>query len=653
MNSHINSSKSDDIIQKLRKESKIKDIILKVSKELGNHNNLNSFLKKIHKELISLLSAHNFYVALYDSKTDLYSFPYFVDEEEQTINPDPHHLKKSLTDFVRKTGKSQIIDDNRHKELFEAGLVDYIGPYSHQWLGAPLRVNKKLIGVVAIQEYSEKTNYSEEDLKILSFIADNISVFIERIQNKEIQDKYTQNLERIVNDRTQELVEFNNKLAEDLYERERQNKIHKALFEISQTVSKSDNLDVLFAKIHIIINNLLPAKNFYFALLDDKNEYIHFPYYVDEYDKGEIPPMQYGEGLTSYLIKTGRNLVLNEISIKKLEDKLGISQVGAPTKTWIGVILKIRKKTIGAMVVQEYDSVPQIGEKDKQLLSFVSEQVALAIENKRSEIKINDYLNDLKDKQYELENSFHKINNLNRELLMSERKLKELVASKDKFFSIIAHDLKSPFQSLIGSSELLTNEYDELSDQERKYFMVNINKSVKSVYNLIENLLEWSRLIGGKIVLYPEILNLHERICNVIEILNEQARIKNIRLINNVKGKMFITADKYMIETVLRNLISNAIKFSHPGGEVTINAVKEKSLIVISVIDHGIGINPEAIYKMFKIDESFSNPGTNNEKGTGLGLILCNELIELSGGEINVISEEGKGSCFNISLPSN
>ncbi|MCK5171454.1 MAG: HAMP domain-containing histidine kinase, partial [Bacteroidales bacterium] len=226
----------------------------------------------------------------------------------------------------------------------------------------------------------------------------------------------------------------------------------------------------------------------------------------------------------------------------------------------------------------------------------------------------------------------------------------------DKFFSIIAHDLKSPFNSMLGFSELLMKRFDKYDIQHQKKFISNIYYSIHNTYKLLENLLLWSRTQRGIIDFNPEPENLYLILVEIIELLSQSATNKSINIKNEISEDIFVKADKNMLSSILRNLISNAIKFTHKGGEIIIEAQlrndkNKQDFIEISVCDNGIGIKSEIKSKLFSISENISTKGTKNESGTGLGLILCKEFIEKHGGKIGAESELGKSSIFHFTIP--
>jgi signal transduction histidine kinase/ligand-binding sensor domain-containing protein len=243
--------------------------------------------------------------------------------------------------------------------------------------------------------------------------------------------------------------------------------------------------------------------------------------------------------------------------------------------------------------------------------------------------------------------------NLEKSVAIKTAELNELNASKDKFFSIIAHDLKNPFNTIIGFSDMM-KESIRLNDLATFYeYTEMINTSAIQTLRLLENLLEWANSQRGKLSFTPVPINLSELIKDEFIMAGDMATGKNIELKSFLTDTLTIVADKNMIRTIFRNLITNAVKFTHKNGHVQVNAVTSNNHLEISVTDTGIGMSKETIAKLFRIDANLSTRGTENEKGTGLGLFLCKEFAEKHNGKIWVESEEGKGSTFKLLLPLN
>lgn len=234
--------------------------------------------------------------------------------------------------------------------------------------------------------------------------------------------------------------------------------------------------------------------------------------------------------------------------------------------------------------------------------------------------------------------------------------LSELNNSKDKFFSIIAHDLISPFSSILGFSQLLYENFEEFDNKKRKAFVTLLHNGILNTYELLEDLLLWSRMQRNSIDYNPAKENVYLLTTRIIDILKISAEKKTIDIINAVPPELFVYADSFMVSTVLRNLISNAIKFSATEtGKIEISAEshttgKHKGMTVICVRDNGVGIRKDNQKKLFDVGENRSTPGTDNEKGTGLGLPICFDFINRHGGHIWVESESGEGSAFCFTL---
>lgn len=244
-----------------------------------------------------------------------------------------------------------------------------------------------------------------------------------------------------------------------------------------------------------------------------------------------------------------------------------------------------------------------------------------------------------------------KIQFQNEELLLSQKNLKELIQTRDKFFSIISHDLRSPLNSLTGFLQVLIRHSEVFSKDEIVQFATKLDKSVANLKDLLENLLTWSRAQTGGIEFHPEVLDIREIAEANIELLKNSASAKLLKLHLEAEGDTRAQADRNMVLFVLRNLLANAIKFTPKNGQISTQIIPKAHYLQISVSDTGIGMSEETLQKLFRIDVSHSQKGTDNEAGTGLGLILCKEFVEKNKGEIWVESQEGKGSTFHFTLP--
>ncbi len=410
----------------------------------------------------------------------------------------------------------------------------------------------------------------------------------------------------------------------DLTDRMRADKSRDVLFEISEAAYTASDMFTLYKRIHEEIGKLMSVKNIYIALYDDKADMISFPYFVDEFDPPQ-PPKKPGKGLTDYILRRGEASLITSQRDLELR-KLGETElIGAPSAIWLGVPLKLSGKTIGVLVVQDYENEKVFGESEMQLLIFVAEQIAQVIERKRNSDAIKKYAEELK----------------------------QLNSTKDKFFSIIAHDLKNPFITILGFSDLLHTDYAELTDEERLFYIDEMKKSAEISHSLLQNLLLWSRSQTGRIEFNPQRHNFHNIVHDNINLLKASAEKKQIQINHDIPDELTLFVDEDMLNTIIRNLITNAIKFTNKGGTVSINAIQKYDSAEITVSDNGVGMNELVRNNLFKLDATHSSSGTENEAGTGLGLLLCKEFIEKNGGNIRVESEEGAGSKFIFTLPIN
>lgn len=232
-----------------------------------------------------------------------------------------------------------------------------------------------------------------------------------------------------------------------------------------------------------------------------------------------------------------------------------------------------------------------------------------------------------------------------------QQELREANAAKDKFFSIIAHDLRSPFTALVGMAQYLATGIDQLDAETAKEFLDGMHKSSKNAFNLLENLLEWSRIQTGRLPMNPQEVNVRGILEDNLSLLQVNIENKEITVENKLDEEEKAWADENAVNTVFRNLLSNAIKFTPQKGAISIYGRKTEEMLVVTVQDTGTGMDKETLENLFRIDHRNTSKGTDSEKGSGLGLILCKEFVERNNGTLTVESEPGKGSIFSFTLP--
>ncbi len=326
-------------------------------------------------------------------------------------------------------------------------------------------------------------------------------------QNREItlisesgEPKVIQYNNTVLRDETGRIVRLMS-LGLDVTNKKKEEKIQEVIFRIIQQSNEETDLDELFHFIHSGIRELMLAENFYIALYDEKNGMITFPYFIDKYDK-DAPPMKFGRGLTEYILRSGKAELITRERDNELVSEGETEVVGTQSAIWLGIPLKIRDHTMGALVVQDYENEETYTEREKQILEVVAYPISRAIERKIVEQE-------------------------RKELIL---KLSKLNTSKDKLFSLISHDLRSPFNSLLGFSEILTTEYDSLTHDEVKEYLNVIYEASKNLYGMTNNLLQYSRFQVGRFDFQPVEINLTSLLKKNLNLLKGNAVRKEISL---------------------------------------------------------------------------------------------------------------------------
>jgi len=540
----------------------------------------------------------------------------------------------------------------------------------------------------------------------------------------------------------------------DITARKRTELENQVIYEITDGITATSNLDELLQLIHTSLGKVVYAENIFVALHEPDTGLFYFPYFVDKFDS--VPsPSALDNSCTAYVFRTLKPFLFTQVAFDRLADQNEVELVGSASPSWVGVPLQTPVRTIGVLVLQHYEEENVYNEGDVRFLSSIGNQIAIAIDRKQSETALFESDRNLVDAQkiaelgtYNLDlrtgtwtsseilNSIFGIddnyersvngwiqlvhpsireemtdyllkyvidehNKFDKEYLIvrnsdglerwvydkgklifksdntpvsmigtvmdiSQRKkaeeeiilknelLQVINAEKDKFFSILAHDLRGPLGAFVDATQIITDEIQSMELEEIREIANSMKTSAKNLFGLLENLLEWSRLRRGVLDFVPEKIILKEKISACIDVLSELARKKKIEIEISIPDDLIITADNHMFDTVIRNLVSNAIKFTNAGGNVNIT-VKNKSDQSVDIIisDSGIGMTPDLKSKLFLLTEKVSRKGTEDEPSTGLGLLLCKEFIEKHGGRIWVESEVGKGSTFSFTLPQN
>jgi len=539
----------------------------------------------------------------------------------------------------------------------------------------------------------------------------------------------------------------------DITLRKRTELENRILYEITSGITTTSNLDELLKLIHNALSKVVYAENIFVALYDQETKLFSFPYFVDKLDPLPSPtPME--KSCSAYVFRNLKPFLFSQEAFNRLAEQNEVELVGSASPSWVGVPLQTPSRAIGVLVLQHYELENIYSEGDVRFLSFIGNQIAIAIDRKQSEtdllkserdlteaqrvaglgsynldfntrtwtssevldsifgidekyersIKgwldlvhpslrevISEYLNKYVieekngfDREYlivrnkdGLERWVHGKGELifdsdmnllsmigsilditqskkaEEEIILKNELLQAVNAEKDKFFSIIAHDLRGPLSSFVAATQIITEEIMTMGLEEIKEITESMKSSATNIYTLLENLLEWSRLRRGGMDFIPEKFNIRQKVEESIEVLSESANKKGIEIKLSIAEDIEGVADNHMFDAIIRNLVSNAIKFTNREGNITITADKnDDNFIEIRISDSGIGMTNELKNKLFLITEKSSRPGTEGEPSTGIGLLLAKEFIEKHGGKIWVESEMGKGSTFSFTIPA-
>jgi PAS domain S-box-containing protein len=350
-----------------------------------------------------------------------------------------------------------------------------------------------------------------------------------------------------------------------------------------------------------------------------------------------------GQGIVGQAAQTGETIIIADTRADPQHCKGVDQKTGIELRSILSIPFRVKGEVSGVLSLVD-TSVDRFSEDDLRLVEPIAAAAASAIENARLYMLAQQEIAERKQAEEALLAAHN-------ELKEKNAQLQELNASKDKFFSIISHDLRSPFTALLGFAQLLAENVEHYSQDKIKHHIDRVYTSAERLHALLENLLTWARIQRGVMKHHPEPIDLSDIAEDNTALFASRAEQKQITLRDSIPKKTSVYADYSMIDTVLRNLISNALKFSQTDGIIEISAHSYETYVEVAVSDTGTGIRQENIPKLFRIDMQYTNVGTAGETGTGLGLILCQELVERNGGRIWVESDVGKGTTFRFTLP--
>ncbi|MCL1148384.1 diguanylate cyclase [Shewanella marinintestina] len=430
---HKRISRLKALALKYKRAEITQNALLDISNFAASVTTPQEFYSSLHQSINELIPADNFFIATLNSTNGKIEVPFFLDEKDSHPNdfyPDEDlsdTLYSGLTGYVLKTEQALICNDDTYRELVASKAITLRGSSCHQWIGTPIKNADATIGVLVVQSYSPNIVYTEVEIELMNFISHHIAGVIQRLENQE-------QLEHAIDTRTKELSIAYNKLKQEVYERRRAERLQKSLFEIADLANANIDSQQFYTEIHRVISHLLPVNNCFISLLDEQKKTLTFPYFVSQFDQPSPKSRTLGDGLTEYILLNHKPRLLNKQDINSLIDSGELYSINPElndTKEihqWIAVPLFIHGKVCGALTIYSYSFSQNYQEKDLELLTFVSQHIATAIEKKLSAESLKLSYEQLEDKVNQRTRALEIVNSdLEKEINQRKRIERQLV----------------------------------------------------------------------------------------------------------------------------------------------------------------------------------------------------------------------------------
>ncbi|MCP5107178.1 MAG: GAF domain-containing protein [bacterium] len=589
------------------------------------------------KKLIGREKTKNFYLALYVGNYN-YVLPYHRDEiDESDPGNEPFSLQGGITDYIRRTGKTELIDIGRFRELIKAGKIEkQIGELSHHWVGVPLAYGGEVHGVLVIQSYDQAVNYTREDVELIDYVSGNIALAIERKDKDRQMTEYKENLEKRIKEDSKELIRRNAKLKREIAKEKKSEKIQRVLYNISEAKSNTRNLNELLAGIHEQVGTLMEASNFYVAILEDRERAVYsFPYMIDE-NPGEMEDPEnlvvLSGGFTHYVLETEKPMLADNKKVKELAESGAVVFVGKVPQSWLGIPLKTEGgEVLGVVVVQSYSDPRAYTAADKKVLAIISSTIAGAVEYKQ-----------LEEKQAALE-----------ERLLESQKMEAVGI----LAAGVAHEFNNLLSIIIGHAYNGMRISKENDEKHYKRYS-KIEKTGEQAAELVEKLMIFSKKRERGRALVNDIGQaIHETVYRA-----KTSAPKGCSITLDVKSELWqLKIDREELDDLLSNILDNAFHAvaGKERGLVNISAdnfmgrpnhaglTEASKYIYFKIEDNGCGMDDKTRSQIFNPFFTTRDPGD----GTGMGLAIVYTIVEEYYGTIEVDSEPGTGTVFHIYLP--
>ncbi len=534
--------------------------------------------------------------------------------DRQILDPISIPIGHGVVGTAAANGRPEIVPDTRRHPRY---IVD--DSFRLSELAVPFFIGGEVAGVIDL-EHPEPNFFDEHHLDLVSAIAALLANKLVRVRSEQALRSLNVELEHRVNERTGQLQATNDRLQREVAERARAQRIQQALYQISEAIHQAGDLQDLYRRIHEIIGTLMPARNFYIALQDQTSGLVSFPYHVDEVDPPPAPRRNH-PGFTEYVLRTGRTCLATPDEIQRLRQTGQYTPSGVPARIWLGAPLLVRGQPIGVMAVQDHHDPAAFNDEDKQILSFVADQTALAIDRKRAGQEIQ-------------------------RALEQER---ELVRLKTNFANLVSHEFRTPIGVIVSSAQVLDSYFDRLSPPRRHEHLQDIVDAAHHMAGLIDEVLLLGRIEAGRLAFQPRPLDL-PAFCRRLADEVQQASGNRCPIdVTTLETLLPAHSDETLLRHILVNLLTNAVKYSpiHTPVSLSISVIANDA--ILTVRDQGIGIPTEDQPRLFEVFCRGRNVG--ELPGTGLGLVIVKRCVEVHRGAVSLTSQPGRGTTVVVRLP--